>query len=74
MTDDRLTRARALLAREGLEVHVSMAGAEAEILTVHTGPEAREMLASLAPELRAFGFRYVTIELGAEHPMNPGNP
>jgi hypothetical protein len=74
MTDDRLDRVRALLARQGMDVQVSVAGADAEILAVHTGPEAREALARLAPEVRAFGFRYVTVDLGADDPMKPGNP
>jgi hypothetical protein len=72
-SDDRLRRARALLAREGIRGHVSVAGAEAEILAVHADPAAREALARLAPEVRAFGFRYVTIDLGAEHPRESGN-
>lgn len=74
MTDHRLTAVRALLARKGMDAPVSVAGADAEILAVHAGPEAREALARLAPEVRAIGFRYVTIELGADGPSQPGNP
>lgn len=71
--DDRLAKVRALLAREAIRGHVSSAGADAEILAVHADPAAREALARLAPEVRAFGFRYVTIDLGADDPRESGN-
>lgn len=66
--DERLERARALLERAGMEVEVGTAGAEAEILAVRTGLEERAAVARLAPEIRALGFRYVTIELEGGSP------
>lgn len=63
--DDPLLRARALLAREGMHAELSVAGAEGEILVVRVGAAMRRALARAAPEIRAIGFRYVTIEIEA---------
>jgi hypothetical protein len=68
MRDDRLERVRELLAREGLEADLSVAGAEAEIVAIRAAPARRESLAALAPGIRALGFRYVTIEVEARDP------
>lgn len=68
-----MRRARTLLAREGIRAHVSAAGAEGEILAVRAAPELWRVLARLAPGVRSLGFRYLTLEMNAEAPMNPGN-
>lgn len=65
VTDDRLERARDLLARAGVHAELSVAGTEAEIIVIRTGPDMRAVLARFAPEIRALGFRYVTIEVAA---------
>lgn len=77
MTEDgadlRVERARSLLAGEGMGVALSAAGVNGEILAVHAGPECREALARLAPEIRSLGFQYVTIDLAASDSLKSGN-
>jgi hypothetical protein len=68
VTDDGLGPVRALLEREGLVAEVSTAGAAGEIVAIRTPPEARALVATLAPAIRASGFRYVTIELDIDCP------
>jgi hypothetical protein len=68
VTEERLERVRELLEREGLAAEVSTAGGAGEILAVRARPAQRARLARLAPEIRAAGFRYVTIELDLECP------
>jgi hypothetical protein len=68
VTDERLGPVRDLLAREGMGGEVCVAGPAGEILTVRARPEEHRRLARLAPEIRAAGFRYVTIELDVESP------
>ena len=60
--EDRLARARDLLAREGVTAPVSVAG-DGDIVVVRSDPSLRPRLARLAPEIRALGYRYVAIEL-----------
>jgi hypothetical protein len=70
---DRLARARAVLAREQLDLEVCAAGADGEIAVLAAPLELRGVLERLAPELRACGFRYVTIELTADGSGRSGN-
>ena len=66
--DSRLAGARRVLEAAGITAPVSAAGPEDEIVAVQGGAELRERLAELAPEIRALGFRYVTLELsGTTH-------
>jgi hypothetical protein len=65
VTDDRLERVDDLLAREGMHAELSVAGAEGEIIVIRAGAAMRAALARTAPEIRALGFRYVTIEIEA---------
>lgn len=61
---ERLRAARALLAREGIaDVHVRLAGHQDEIVAVSGPPALALRLRALAPDLKAFGFRYVALEL-----------
>jgi hypothetical protein len=68
VSDHRLERVRDLLAREGVEAELSVAGADAEIIAVRGAADRRANLAALAPEIRALGFRYVAIEVEAPDP------
>jgi hypothetical protein len=68
VSDERLDRVRTLLAREGMQVEVSVAGAGSDIVAIRARPGARAALAALAPEIRALGFRYVTIDVEARDP------
>lgn len=63
--DDRLKRVHDLLAREGMHADLSVEGTEAEIIAIRGGAAIRPAVARLAPEIRAVGFRYVTIEVEA---------
>jgi hypothetical protein len=65
VSDPRLARVRDLLAREGMDAELSVAGADAEIIAIRAAADRRENLAALAPEIRAAGFRYVAIEVEA---------
>lgn len=63
---DRIERARAVLARAGIDATVRAAGFDGDIVAV-TGPSTlREPLARIAPELRSLGFRYVALDPGNE--------
>jgi hypothetical protein len=61
-------RVRLLLERAGLAAAVSIAGEAGDIVAVRARPGERALLARLAPEIRALGFRYVSIELDIECP------
>ena len=61
-SDDRLTAARRMLEREGIEGTVSVAGIDGEIAAVQGPPHLRDRLAALAPDIRSLGFRYVALE------------
>ncbi|MBX6362986.1 MAG: hypothetical protein IRZ00_03880 [Gemmatimonadetes bacterium] len=62
--DARAVAAENLLGREGLPgVRVSVAGHQREIAVVEAEPAALVRLAELAPEIKALGFRFVTIDL-----------
>jgi hypothetical protein len=52
-----------LLRRAGIAAEVAVAGADGEIAAVSVPPAAVHQLAELAPEIKALGFRYVTVEL-----------
>jgi hypothetical protein len=73
VTDDRLACARAVLERAGLDLEVGASGAAGEIAVLAAPLELRSVLERLAPELRACGFRYVTIELTADGSGRSGN-
>jgi uncharacterized protein len=64
--DTRLARARQLLAERGLPAALSMAGQNAEVLALLEPLEELERPRALAPELKALGFTYVTLELHGE--------
>lgn len=64
--EERLSAARRLLDREGMQGEVSAAGLDGEIAAVRCGPDQRDRLAALAPEIRSLGFRYVALEPNAE--------
>jgi hypothetical protein len=69
--DERVERARAMLAREGVLAEVGVAGADDDILVVAFDRSLPSTLARLAPAVRALGFRYVTMEVEGGGPMNP---
>jgi hypothetical protein len=71
--DVRLARARAVLARAGMEADTWAEGAHDEIVVVAAPLALRSAVARLAPELRACGFRYVALELDVERPAGPGS-
>lgn len=64
--EERLSAARRLLDREGVQGEVSAEGLNGEIAAVRCGPDQRDRLAGLAPEIRSMGFRYVALEPNAE--------
>ena len=64
---ERDARARALLEAEGLAADVRSAGADGEIAAVAAGPSSLDALRALTPRLRELGYRYVAIDLTAEH-------
>lgn len=68
--DARLATARALLRGAGLEGEVDAVGLDGEIAAILIGPEARESLARLAPQIRSLGFRYVALEPRASNNDN----
>lgn len=68
--EDRLAAVRDLLAAAGLAADPAVAGREGEIVAIRGGPELREPLARLAPDIRSLGFRYVTLEPDAAHHEN----
>lgn len=61
--DARIAGVREILAREGIEGDVSVAGHAADVAALAVAPEHLARLAELAPEVKALGFRYVAIEL-----------
>lgn len=68
MAEDRTTQrcrsVEALLRARGLSAtRVSSEGADGEIAVVETAAVEIHLLADLVPEIRALGFRYVTVEL-----------
>ncbi len=65
MSGDRLGRAAAMLAEAGLDGAVTVAGHREDVLVVAAPASCRARLAAMAPGLKALGFRYVTLELGA---------
>jgi hypothetical protein len=68
MTDRRRAVAE-LLEAEGIAFRaIEDAGADAEIVAVHTDAAEAERIAALAERIRAIGYRYVTIELDADGP------
>lgn len=68
--EGRLATARALLRGAGLEGEVDAVGLDGEIAAILIGPEAREPLARLAPQIRSLGFRYVALESRASNNDN----
>lgn len=62
-----MTRLRELFEEEGI-VHggVAAGGVEGEVAIVRGVP--LEVLRSLSPRVRALGFRYVSLDLGADEP------
>lgn len=68
--EDRLATARALLRAAGIEGGVDAVGLDGEIAAIRSGPEAREPLARLAPQIRSLGFRYVALEPRASNDDN----
>jgi hypothetical protein len=73
VNDPRLTRARALLAREGVEAEVSNEGASGEILAVRATDPDTMAIGEMAERIRALGYRYVTVELDDPLPVDPRN-
>lgn len=65
--ESRLGEVRRLLDRYGVEGEVSVAGRDGEIAAVRGSPGLRSRLASLAPEIRSLGFRYVALEPAEEN-------
>lgn len=61
--DPRILAAEQILAREGIEGRVAIAGHAADVAAVSVRMEHLARLAELAPEIRAVGFRYVAIDL-----------
>jgi hypothetical protein len=66
MMDTRLPGVRALLEDNGIAAEVAVAGHAADLLAIKTPVAELGRVRLLAPELRAAGFRYVTIELEME--------
>ena len=62
LTAGRLSAVRRLLAEEGLEAEVDVAGMKCDIAAVRGDAGMRERLAALAPRIRELGFRYVALE------------
>jgi len=61
--DTRIAAVEAILEREGIAGHASVAGHVDDVAALAVGPEHLARLAELAPEIKALGFRYVAIEL-----------
>lgn len=62
--DPPLDRVAALVEAENIDADgVRVAGHEREIVVIEARPSNAFRLASLAPEIRALGFRYVTVDL-----------
>ena len=64
-TPDRVTEARALVHAAGFpRAEVEVAGHDETIaVVVNVSPADAPALARLAPDIRALGFRYVTIDI-----------
>jgi hypothetical protein len=63
MSDARLPRVCRLLEENGIAPVVGVAGHAQDVLAVRASVSELERVRGLAPDLRAAGFRYVTIEL-----------
>ncbi len=61
--DTRIVALEAILAREGIVGHASVAGHVGDVAALAVASEHLARLAELAPEMKALGFRYVAIEL-----------
>lgn len=64
---ERVSEVRSLLHSEGLDVDVTVAGMDGEIVAVRGDVALRERLAALAPTIRSIGFRYVALDPGHGH-------
>ena len=67
--EERLERTRSLLAERGIRHELRAVGPGSDIVVVKGPLSLRPRLADLAAEVRAFGFRFVTLELD---PTDPG--
>lgn len=63
MSGDPAAPVRELLAREGIAGAVEVVGKDADIVAVSAEEASLSRLRDLAPEIRALGFRYVTLDL-----------
>lgn len=61
--DARIAAVEAILAREGIAGHATVAGHMGDVAALAVAPAHLARLAELAPEIKALGFRYVAIEL-----------
>ena len=61
--DARIAAIEAILAREGIAGHATVAGHAGDVAALAVGTEHLARLAELAPEIKALGFRYVALEL-----------
>jgi len=64
-TRERLEGARRLLRSAGVAARVEAAGRELEIAAVSAAVSDVARLRELAPAIRALGFQYVALDLGA---------
>jgi hypothetical protein len=66
MTDPRLSQARRILGERGFTALPAVAGLADDVLALRAPIEDLEPLRELVPELKALGFKYVTLELDSE--------
>ena len=67
---ERAARATRLLAAAGIDATVGAAGLQGEIAAVRASAHRLRDVAAHAGAIRALGFRYVALEIGAE-PAEP---
>jgi hypothetical protein len=64
--DPRIEAVVAILAREGIEGRIAVAGHARDVAAITAAPAQLARLTGVAPEIKALGFRYVALELPEE--------
>ena len=67
MNDARLQNVAQLLEQHGIAAEVGAAGHDHDVLALRAATHDLQRLRELAPELKALGFKYVTLELELEY-------
>jgi hypothetical protein len=66
MKDLRIVRASRVLEERGIDADPSLEGHADDVLALRASISELDHLRELVPELKALGFRYVTLELDTE--------